>query len=74
MNQILVRDGKGAKDRVTMLPGVARDALSQQLQRAHRQHQADLARGAGWVELPYTHVLNRGPAGVTSPADRLLGP
>jgi site-specific recombinase XerD len=22
----------------------------------------------------YTHVLNRGPAGVTSPADRLLGP
>jgi integrase len=52
MNQILVRDGKGAKDRVTMLPGVARDALSQQLQRARRQHQADLARGAGWVELP----------------------
>jgi len=22
----------------------------------------------------YTHVLNRGPAGVTSPADRVLGP
>jgi site-specific recombinase XerD len=49
MNQIVVRDGKGAKDRVTVLPAIAKAALAQHLQRVQRQHEADLARGAGWV-------------------------
>jgi integron integrase len=53
MNQIIVRDAKGAKDRVTILPTVAKGALSQHLQRMKRQHEADLTRGAGWVELPW---------------------
>ena len=53
MNQIVVRDGKGAKDRVTVLPAVAKGALTQHLQRMKRQHEADLTRGAGWVELPW---------------------
>jgi len=53
MNQIIVRDGKGAKDRVTVLPAVAKGALTQHLQRMERQHEADLTRGAGWVELPW---------------------
>jgi integron integrase len=52
MNQIVVRDGKGAKDRVTMLPVVAKPVLTQHLRLVKRQHEADLARGAGWVELP----------------------
>jgi len=52
-NQIVVRDGKGAKDRVTILPAVAKAALAQHLQSAQRQHEADLTRGAGWVELPW---------------------
>ena len=52
MNQIVVRDGKGAKDRVTVLPGVAQEALAQHLRRV-KQHHADLAGGAGWVELPW---------------------
>lgn len=52
-NQIIVRVGKGAKDRVTVLPAVAKAALVQQLQKVKRQHDADLARGAGWVELPW---------------------
>ncbi len=53
MNQIVVRDAKGAKDRVTILPTVAKRALAEHLQRVKRQHEADLARGAGWVELPW---------------------
>ncbi len=53
MNQIVVRDGKGAQDRVTVLPAIAKAALAQHLQRVKRQHEADLARGAGWVELPW---------------------
>jgi integron integrase len=51
-NQITVRSGKGGKDRVTVLPTVIKDALKQHLQKARRLHEQDIARGAGWVELP----------------------
>src|SRR5215470_755613 len=51
-NQIVVRDGKGFKDRVTMLPASVKADLAQHLDRARRQHQLDLDRGAGRVELP----------------------
>ena len=53
MNQIVVRDGKGAKDRVTVLPNVAKEPLTRHLLKVKRQHEADLAFGAGWVELPW---------------------
>jgi len=53
MNQIIVRDGKGAKDRVTVLPAVAKEPLTQHLLKVKRQHEADLIWGAGWVELPW---------------------
>ena len=39
-------------DGVTMLPGAAKAALIAHVQRVREQHQADLRRGAGWVELP----------------------
>ena len=55
-NQIIVREGKGAKDRVTVLPNVAKAALIQHLQQVKGQHDADLARGAGWVELPWARL------------------
>jgi len=51
-NQIVVRGGKGDKDRVTMLPAVAKADLAQHLRAVRTQHQSDLAAGAGWVELP----------------------
>ena len=51
-NQIVIRDGKGRKDRVTMLPAAVKAALTAHLEGAHDQHQADLRHGAGWVELP----------------------
>ena len=54
---IVVRDGKGGKDRVTVLPGSLITPLRQQLRRAHAAHQADLAQGCGRVYLP--HALAR---------------
>jgi len=51
-NQIVIRDGKGRKDRVTMLPAAVKAALIAHLERAREQYQADLRHGAGWVELP----------------------
>jgi integron integrase len=51
-NQIVVRAGKGDRDRVTMLPAAVKASLAQHLELVRRQHERDLARGAGWVELP----------------------
>ncbi len=51
-NQIVVRAGKGDKDRVTMLPGVVKGDLVRHVELTRAQHQRDLERGAGWVELP----------------------
>jgi integron integrase len=50
--QILVRDGKGAKDRVTMLPVASIEPLKRQLAVARGLHDADIAAGYGDVELP----------------------
>ncbi|OGA70059.1 MAG: integrase [Betaproteobacteria bacterium RIFCSPLOWO2_12_FULL_68_20] len=50
--QILVRDGKGGKDRVTMLPEPLIEPLKAQLERAKRLHELDLAAGCSDVELP----------------------
>jgi len=50
--QILVRRGKGAKDRATMLPATLRASLQEHLKGVRRQHQRDLSQGSGWVELP----------------------
>src|SRR5712691_178104 len=52
-NQIVVRDGKGQKDRVTMLPQQVKDPLQQHLQAVKQLHEADLQAGAGHVYLPY---------------------
>jgi len=50
-NQLVIRDGKGRKDRVTMLPVAVKAALAAHIERVRQQHQADLRQGAGWVEL-----------------------
>jgi integron integrase len=52
MNQITVRDGKGQKDRVTMLPASAKDHLIEHLKQVERLHQQDLRHGFGRVYLP----------------------
>jgi integrase len=47
-----VRDGKGRKDRVTMLPRKLAAPLRAHLDRVRRQHESDLGHGHGSVELP----------------------
>jgi len=51
-NQLTVRDGKGAKDRVTLLPSAVRKDLLDHLEAVRRLHQDDLARGRGRAPLP----------------------
>ena len=51
-NQIMVRQGKGAKDRVVMLPKSVHDELQRQLDARRTLHERDLARGVARVELP----------------------
>lgn len=51
--QVLVRDGKGQKDRVTMLPERLLAPLQNHLEKARQLHQLDLREGFGEVHLPY---------------------
>lgn len=50
--QIVVRQGKGDKDRLTMLPEAALEPLERQLERARRLWQSDLSLGIAPVSLP----------------------
>ena len=49
---IIVRDGKGAQDRVTVLPDSLIPLLQEHLQRVKALHEQDLAQGFGSVYLP----------------------
>jgi integron integrase len=51
-NQIVVRAGKGDKDRHTMLPAAVKEPLAKHLDGIKRLHQRDLERGLGRVTLP----------------------
>ncbi|MEP6998810.1 MAG: integron integrase [Betaproteobacteria bacterium] len=54
---IVVRDGKGGKDRVTVLPATLITPMRQQFRRAHALHKRDLGESCGRVYLP--HALAR---------------
>jgi integron integrase len=51
-NQIIVRAGKGDKDRHTMLPAAVKEPLAKHLEIIKEQHRRDLERGLGRVALP----------------------
>jgi len=51
--QITVRQGKGAKDRVTLLPECLAEPLRKVVGDRRAMHEHDLETGEGWVELPY---------------------
>lgn len=52
-HELTVRNGKGAKDRVTMLPSHCRGDLQSHLDRVRRLHAEDLVRGLGRAPLPF---------------------
>lgn len=51
--EITIREAKGAKDRVTMLPGSTIEALKAHLKKVRILHQDDLKAGFGKVQLPF---------------------
>ncbi len=52
-NEIVVRRGKGQKDRVTMLPGGIKGELKEHLRYVKKIHENDLSKGFGAVYLPF---------------------
>jgi integron integrase len=71
--EILVRDGKGGKDRRTMLPASLEPGLREALAHALRLHAADLADGHGRVWLPHA-LARKYPNAATEPAWQYLFP
>ena len=59
-NQVVVRGGKGNKDRCTLLPQKLREPLFRHLKAMWKRHEKDLGEDAGWVELP-TAILRKYP-------------
>jgi integron integrase len=55
--RIIVRNGKGAKDRVTVLPSTLVDPLKLHLDKVRLQHERAIDNGYGGVEMP--HALAR---------------
>jgi integrase len=54
--ELTVRDGKGGKDRRTLLPSSLEGGLQEHLEAVRRLHRADLAAGFGHVALPHALV------------------
>jgi integron integrase len=52
-SQIIIREGKGEKDRATMLPSSLGQSLNDQINFVRNLHERDLTQGYGSVELPF---------------------
>jgi integron integrase len=62
-HEIVVRAGKGARDRRTMMPARIEADLAGHLEAVRAQHRLDLQSGAGWVELPHALAMKYPNAG-----------
>ena len=71
--RITVREGKGNKDRVTVLPSAVEGALDAQLAYVRALHERDLAGGHGAVYLP-TALVNKYPGAATETAWQYVFP
>ena len=59
-NELTVRSGKGAKDRVSVLPTSSRESLLEHLERIRKLHTEDLGRGLGRARSPSVSPRNTG--------------
>jgi integron integrase len=50
--ELVVRQGKGGHDRITVLPASLATDITRQIERVRKMHASDVANGAGWVALP----------------------
>ncbi|MEQ1829893.1 MAG: integron integrase [Pirellula sp.] len=55
--QLVIREGKGDKDRYVPLPEVLIEPLREQRRKVTNLHRLDLDAGAGWVWLPYAYAV-----------------
>ncbi|CAA0125401.1 Tyrosine recombinase XerD [BD1-7 clade bacterium] len=65
MNQIYIHDGKGSKDRNTMLPESIEPFLKDQIEAVRRLHRQDLEDGLGEVYMPHA-LARKYPKGATA--------
>ena len=65
--ELTVREGKGEKDRRTMISDAAAAVLPEHLKRVKRLHNCDLRRGYGRVNLPYALAGSNGVGTAGSP-------
>jgi integron integrase len=65
--QIIIRAGKGDRDRIVMLPDCLRDRLAEQLTAVERRWRADVARGGGYAPVPDALEHKRPRAGTELP-------
>lgn len=73
MGTIVIRDGKGGKDRSTVLPDSIRIMLKAQMENALAQHKMDLLEGHGRVYLPNA-LARKYPGAETSPGWQYIFP
>jgi integron integrase len=55
--QLIVREGKGGKDRYLPLPQMLSESLRDQVRKVTHLHEKDLEAGAGWVWLPFAYAV-----------------
>ncbi len=53
-NLLIVRDGKGQKDRTTLVPGSIKTELMQQVEKRKNEHLKDLEKNRGYTTLPHS--------------------
>lgn len=58
--QITIREGKGGRDRLTMMPVQLADGLRRQIAKVEELHEEDLSAGGGEVYLPHA-LVRKGP-------------